>query len=72
MDLRLERVNTTYAPPLWIIACPAIFRAVRNSEWTNQPYKFYHEKNLMLLDIKNVFAKAKYLGIRFSDSLWCF
>ena len=31
-------------------------------EWTNQPYKFYHEKNLMLLDIKNVFAKAKYLG----------
>ena len=29
-------------------------------EWTNQPYKFYHEKNLMLLDIKNVFAKAKY------------
>lgn len=31
-------------------------------EWTNQPYKFYHEKNLMLLDINNVFAKAKYLG----------
>lgn len=27
-----------------------------------EPYKFYHEKNLMLLDIKNVFAKAKYLG----------
>lgn len=31
-------------------------------EWSNQPYKFYHEKNLMLLDINNVFAKAKYLG----------
>lgn len=31
-------------------------------EWTNQPYKFYHEKNLMLLDINNIFAKAKYLG----------
>ena len=31
-------------------------------EWTNQPYKFYHEKNIMLLDIKKVFAKARYLG----------
>lgn len=31
-------------------------------EWTNQPHKFYHDKNLMLLDIKNVFAKAEYLG----------
>ena len=32
-------------------------------EWTNQPFKFYREKNRMLLDIKDVFAKASYLGI---------
>lgn len=31
-------------------------------EWTNQPFKFYKEKNNMLLDIKRIFAKAKYLG----------
>ena len=31
-------------------------------EWTNQPYKYYHQKNQMLLNIKEVFANSKYLG----------
>lgn len=31
-------------------------------EWTNQPHKFYREKNEMLLDISRVFREAKYLG----------
>lgn len=31
-------------------------------EWTNQPFKFYKAKNLMLFDIENVFKGAKYLG----------
>lgn len=31
-------------------------------EWTNQPHKYFRAKNQMLLDIKNVFAQAEYLG----------
>lgn len=31
-------------------------------EWTNQPFKHYREKNRMLLDIPEVFGKARYLG----------
>lgn len=32
------------------------------SEWTNQPNKYYQEKNQMLLRIQEVMNKAKYIG----------
>lgn len=31
-------------------------------EWFNQPFRYYEEKNLMLLDIVSVMSEAKYLG----------
>ena len=31
-------------------------------EWLNQPHKFYREKNELLLDLPDVFKKAKYIG----------
>lgn len=31
-------------------------------EWTDQPFKFYDEKNEMLLNIEKVIREAKYLG----------
>lgn len=31
-------------------------------EWLNQPHKFYREKNELLLDLPEVFKKAKYKG----------
>lgn len=31
-------------------------------EWTNQPFKFFKAKNLMLLNIGEVFQNARYLG----------
>lgn len=31
-------------------------------EWTNQPFKFYRDKNLALLNIGEIFRSAKYLG----------
>lgn len=32
-------------------------------EWTNQPFKYYEEKNRMLLCIEDVFLKSTYLGV---------
>ncbi len=32
-------------------------------EWTNQPYRHVNAKNRMLLDIKNVFQHATYIGM---------
>lgn len=31
-------------------------------EWTNQPFKYYYEKNAMLLNIEKIFAESTYLG----------
>lgn len=31
-------------------------------EWTNQPHRHFRAKNAMLLDIKEILSKAKYLG----------
>lgn len=33
------------------------------TEWTNQPFKYVREKNMMLLNIGEVLAKAKYVGV---------
>lgn len=33
------------------------------TEWTNQPCKYFRDKNLMLLNIGEVIAKAKYVGV---------
>jgi len=32
-------------------------------EWLNQPHKYYFDKNEMLLNIKNVLSKSKYVGV---------
>lgn len=32
-------------------------------EWTNQPHKFFRLKNLMLLDIEDIFWNAEYYGL---------
>lgn len=32
------------------------------TEWTNQPHKYYHEKNKMLMRISEVLERAEYLG----------
>lgn len=31
-------------------------------EWLNQPHKYYEEKNELLLDLKELFAKSEYIG----------
>ena len=33
------------------------------NEWTNQPFKYFRDKNMMLLNIGEVIAKAKYVGV---------
>ena len=40
----------------------AITRKTIN-EWTNQPFKYFRDKNMMLLNIGKVLAKAKYVGV---------
>lgn len=32
-------------------------------EWTNQPHKYFKEKNRMLLDIKKVMKESRYIGM---------
>jgi hypothetical protein len=32
-------------------------------EWLNQPHKYYFDKNEMLINIKNVLSKSKYVGV---------
>ncbi|MGM9694058.1 MAG: phage head morphogenesis protein, partial [Alloprevotella sp.] len=32
-------------------------------EWTNQPFKYFRDKNIMLLNIGEVMANATYLGV---------
>ena len=40
-------------------------KITRNSinEWTNQPFKYINEKNLMLLDIQKELEKSVYIGV---------
>lgn len=41
---------------------PVIISGRTIKEWTNQPFKYFQEKNEMLLDMKQVFHDAEYLG----------